>query len=135
MKYHVPLRYALIMLILLVATGGWMFVLHTSVTIDGVMAYYAPKTFYGLLETVAPHLFGMGIVVFILTHFFAVIKGVAKEYYRGFSILFFSFMLLTNLTGFWITEGSLYLSLCKLVSTVLFVLYTLIASYKLFKVS
>ena len=69
MNYTTPLKYFFVMTFLLLATGVWMFVLHTSLSIEGVLDYYAPKTFFGLLETVSPHLFAMGLLIFVLTHF------------------------------------------------------------------
>jgi hypothetical protein len=133
MNYSTPLRYFFIMSILLLLSGLWMFILHTSLSIDGVSDYYALKTFFGLLETVNPHLFGMGLFVFILTHFFAIVKGVIQESFRGFSILFFLLIILTNVSGFFIAEQSTVFALLKLISTLLFVFYSLWAMFKLYK--
>jgi len=135
MNYTVPLRYFLVMTAILLLTGMWMFALHTSLSVGGVMDYYAPKSFYGLLETVNPHLFGMGLLVFVLTHFFATLQGVEQKRYRLFSILFFMVMLLANMSGFFITQGEVFFSVLKLLSTLLFVGYALVTSYKLFKIS
>ena len=121
------------MTILLFITGLWMFVLHTSLSIEGTLDYYAPKTFFGLLETVSPHLFGMGVLVFVLTHFFAIIQGVKQEKYRGFSLWLFLMMLLSNLSGFFIGEENTLLALVKLASTFLFILYGLWAMIKVYK--
>ena len=49
------------MTLMLLLSGLGMFMLNTSLSIEGTSAYYAPKSFYGLLETVSPHLFGMGL--------------------------------------------------------------------------
>ena len=135
MNYAVPLRYFIVMTVMLLLTGLWMFTLHTSLSIDGTMNYYSPKSFYGLLETVNPHLFGMGLLVFILTHFFAVLKGVEQKKYRLLSVLFFVVMLVANLSGFFITEGGVFLSVVKLLSTLLFIGFILVTSYKLFKIT
>lgn len=110
-----------------------MFILHTSLSIDGTLAYYAPKTFYGLLETVSPHLFGMGILVFVLTHFFAIFLYVKQEKYKYFSMFLFALMLLANVSGFFISEHSTFFALLKLISTVLFIVYTLWAMFKVHK--
>jgi hypothetical protein len=123
------------MTVMLLLTGLWMFTLHTSLSLDGATEYYAPKSFYGLLETVNPHLFGMGLLVFVITHFFAVVKNISQVNYRIFSLFLFLTMLVTNLSGFFIMEVGGFFSLLKLLSTLLFVGYALVASYKLFKIS
>jgi hypothetical protein len=129
--YNIALRYFLVMTLLLLFTGVWMFVLNTSLSIEGTGAYYAPKSFHGMLDTVSPHLFGMGLIIFILTHFFAILKGVKQENFRTFSLLFVLLMLLENLSGLFITEGGLIFSVIKLLSTLLFVVYTCVAMLKL----
>lgn len=117
--YIIIIRYFFIMITLLFFTGLWMFIEHTSLSIEGVMGYYAPKSFFGLLETVSPHLFGMSLVVFILTHFFAVIKGINQRKFWLFGL--FALMLVSNLSGFFIDEGSLVSSVLKLGSTLLMI--------------
>ena len=131
MYYGLALRYFFIMTFLLLLSGLWMFILNTSLSIEGTAAYYAPKSFHGLLDTVSPHLFGMGLIIFILTHFFAILKGIKQEDFKTFSLLFILVMLLENLSGFFITEDGLILSAVKLVSTLLFVVYTCVAMWKL----
>ena len=131
MYYGLALRYFLVMTLLLLLSGLWMFILNTSLSIEGTTAYYAPKSFHGILDTVSPHLFGMGLIIFILTHFFAILKGVKQENFKTFSILFVLVMLLENMSGFFITEDGLILSLVKLLSTFLFVVYTCVAMWKL----
>jgi len=131
MHYGLTLKYFLVMTLFLVLTGIWMFILNTSLSVEGTAAYYAPKSFYGLLETVSPHLFGMGLIIFILTHFFAILKGVKQENFRTFSILFVLVMLVENFSGFFIMEEGVSLAVIKLLSTLLFVVYTCIAMWKL----
>ncbi|MCH9814735.1 MAG: hypothetical protein K0U47_12425 [Epsilonproteobacteria bacterium] len=67
--FAIVIRYFLLLTVLLLITGAWMFTLHTHWSVDGTTAYYTQKSFFGLLETVSPHLFGMSIIFFILTHF------------------------------------------------------------------
>ena len=138
MNYFTPLRYFFVMTVMLLATGLWMFVLHTSLSIDGTLEYYAPKTFFGLLETVSPHFFGMGVLVFIVTHFFAIIQlpmmqDIKQNRYRWLSLGLFSLMFLTNFSGFFIAEESGFFALLKLVSTLGFVGYSLWAMFKVYK--
>ncbi|CAA6801975.1 MAG: Unknown protein [uncultured Sulfurovum sp.] len=135
MNYILPLKYFFVMISMLLLTGVWMFVRHTSLSIAGTLSYYEGKSIFGLLETVSPHLFGMAILVFVLTHFFAIISGVEQQRFKLFSLLFFLCMLVANSSVFFIEEGSLFFVLLKLSSTFLFVGLSFFAMYKLLKVT
>ena len=134
MKYLIPLKYFFVMTVLLVFTGLWMSILHTSLSIEGTLVYYAPKSAFGLLETVSPHIFGMVLLVFIMTHFFAIAKELKQEKYYRVSILFYFILLFTNLSGFFISETGYLFAVVKLFSTLLFVLFILISIVKVLKV-
>lgn len=133
MNYSLPIKYLLVMSTMLIGSGMWMFILHTGVSVEGTAAYYAPKSLFGMLETVTPHLFGMGTLVFILTHFFAVVKGIDQKRFTFFSVSFFVVMLLANLSGFLITEESLWFALLKLVTTILFLGFSLVGIWRLLR--
>ena len=133
MNYSVPLRYFFMMTVLLLATGIWIILLNTGLNIEGTIKYYAPKTFFGLLETVNPHLFSMGLLLFVLMHFFALLKGAKQETFKGFSLLLFLSMFLSNISGFLISEQCTVFALIKLTSTVFFVFYSLWSLFKLYK--
>ena len=122
--YILIIRYFFVMLILLLLTGLWMFIEHTTLSVEGVMRYYEPKSFFGLLETVSPHLFGMGLVVFILTHFFAVVKGINQQKFWLYAL--FVLMFLSNFSGFLIEESLLVVAIIKLLSTLLFLVSSFI---------
>jgi len=134
-QYGIALRYFFVMTFLVLGSGLWMFVTNTSLSLEGTSSHYALKSFYGLLETVSPHLFAMAVLIFILTHFFAIVSGVKHENFRLFSLLFFTVMLLSNISGFFIDESSLFFTLLKLGSTLLFILFSFFALYKLFKMN
>ena len=131
MHYSVALRYFFVMTLLLLLSGLWMFVLNTSLSIEGTAEYYAPKSFYGMLDTVSPHLFAMGLILFILTHFFAILKGVRQESFKAFSVLFILVMLVENLSGLFIVEDGVFFAVVKLLSTLVFVVYTCVAMWRL----
>lgn len=98
-----------------------MFIEHTSLSVEGILKYYEPKSFFGLLETVSPHLFGMGLVLFILTHFYAVIKDLVSSRVYSLSIGLFIVMLLSNILGFFIGESFVIVATIKLFMTLFFV--------------
>ena len=107
-----------------------MFILHTSLSIDGVITHYEKKSFLGLLETVNPHIFGMGIIFFILTHFLAVIKGVKNKYSFVLFVTLFSMVILSNVSGFFISYGEGF-SMLKLLSTLLLIIISFILIVRL----
>ena len=113
----VIIRYFLLMTTLLFLTGLWMFIEHTSLSLEGVLKYYEPKSFFGLLETVSPHLFGMSLVVFILTHFYTVVEGIEQK--KNWLFGLFGLMIIDNLSGFFI--GDIFFSFLKLLSTILII--------------
>ncbi len=127
MTYSTVIRYFLVLLSMLLLSGLWMFVQYISV--DGVSTYYAKKSFFGLLETVSPHLFGMGVVFFILTHFFAVVKGISKPS-RLITVLFIM-MVVSNLSGFFIYHDSVLLALVKVLSTLIMIGVSFVMIWKL----
>lgn len=122
--YVLIIRYFFMMLSLILLSGFWMFLEHTSLSLEGVMKYYAPKSFFGLLETVSPHLFGMGVALFIVTHFYAVIKGLASKKVYLVSIGVFLLIFLANVVGFFVEEGFLIAAVIKLLSTLFFIVVT-----------
>lgn len=117
--YLIIIRYFFILLMLLLLSGLWMFWEHTSLTIEGVMRYYEPKSFFGLLETVSPHLFGMGVTLFILTHFFTIVEEFTQQKLWLYAL--FMMMVVSNFSGFFIGEAGLIFSMLKLGSTVLMI--------------
>jgi len=73
----------------------------------------------------------MGLIIFILTHFFAILKGVKQENIKTFSILFVLVMLVENVSGFFIMEDGMFFAVIKLLSALLFIVYTCVAMWKL----
>lgn len=105
---------------MLLASGFWMFVLHTSLNLDITFKYYEKKSFFGILEIVTPHLFGMSIVFFILTHFLAVVKNIKPL--SSCAYMLFIVTIASNVSSFFIHEELSWFSLVKLFSTLLLLL-------------
>lgn len=124
--YLLVMRYFFVLLLMLLLSGFWMFVEHTQLTIDGVMTYYSPKTVFGLLETVTPHLFGMGVVVFILTHFYTVVQGVYSQWRYLLALMLFALILLSNVSPFLIGENTFIIAILKFVSVITFIVLNVI---------
>ncbi|CAA6800484.1 MAG: Unknown protein [uncultured Sulfurovum sp.] len=129
--YAVVIRYFLLMFLMLLITGVWLLLLHSSLTLESFTNYYVQKTIFGLLEVVTPHLFAMGTAVFILTHFLSLNKK-NSSYENKLTLTLFSSMLLSNLSVFFISEQSTWIIWIKLISTLLFLILSLLTIYKVF---
>jgi hypothetical protein len=117
--YALSIRYFLLMLLMLISTGIWMLILHTTLEFESFSKYYVEKSSYGLLEVVTPHLFGMGIIIFILTHFLSLKKKNSKLEDKA-TLLLFSMSIILNISVFFITETTPWLAWLKLFSTLAF---------------
>ncbi len=125
------IQYFLLMLLLLLITGTWMLLLHTSLSLENFTNYYVQKSVYGLLEVVTPHLFAMGTVVFILTHFLA-LKNKNSALESKLTLSLFTVMLVSNLSVFFISETMPWLVWVKLVATSLFLVLSLVIIWRVF---
>ncbi len=108
-----------------------MFIKHTGFEIVHVTDYYAKKSLLGLLETISPHLFAMGTVVFVVTHFLALEKENTKVE-SIISTLLFVVMLSSNLSAFFISYESHLFSWLKLLSILFFILFFLFVMLRVF---
>ena len=129
--YSLTLRYFLILLFMLLLTGLWMFIEHTNVEIIQLTDYYAKKSFLGLLETISPHLFAMGTILFIVTHFLALERKNTRVE-SVITVLLFIVMLLSNLSTFFIGHEFIVFSWVKLIFTLLFILFSLFVMLRVF---
>ena len=127
--YKIVIHYFLLMLLMLLITGVWMLLLHTSLNIESFTDYYVKKSIFGLLEVVTPHLFAMGTVIFILTHFLS-LKNKNSSFESKITLILFSLMLLSNLSMFFISETMAWLVWIKLLSTVLFLIFSLFIMWR-----
>jgi len=129
--YKVSIRYFLLMSLMLLLTGIWMLLLHTSLSVDGFSDYYVQKSVFGLLEVATPHLFAMGTVIFILTHFLSLNRR-NSSFESKLTIALFTVMIVSNLSGFIITEQTTYLVWVKIISTVLFLVFSFLGIWRVF---
>jgi len=129
--YKVSIRYFLLMTLMLLLTGIWMLLLHTSLSVDDFSNYYVQKSVFGILEVSTPHLFAMGTVIFILTHFLSLNKR-NSSFESKLTLALFTVMIISNLSGFIISEQTTYLVWVKIISTVLFLVFSLLSLWRVF---
>ena len=129
--YKVSIRYFLLMTLMLLVTGIWMLILHTSLSLESFTNYYVEKSVFGLLEVATPHLFAMGTIVFIITHFLSLNRK-NSSFESKLTIALFTVMLVSNFSGFFVTEQTTYLVWVKIVSTLLFFIFMLLVIWRVF---
>ena len=129
--YKLSIRYFLLMSLMLLITGIWMLLLHTTLSIESFTNYYVQKSIFGLLEVVSPHLFAMGTIVFIVTHFLS-LKQRNSSFENKLTVMLFAVMLISNFSGFVITEHTTYFTWVKMLSTVLFFVFMLLSMWRVF---
>ena len=129
--YKLSIRYFLLMSLMLLITGLWMLLLHTTLSIENFTNYYVKKSIFGLLEVVSPHLFAMGTIVFIITHFLSLNRR-NSSFENKLTLTLFTVMLISNFSGFAITEHTIYLAWLKIISTVLFFVLMLLSMWRVF---
>lgn len=127
--YSIGIRYFLVMLLMLFITGIWLLLLHTSFSLEGFSNYYVQKSVFGLLEVATPHLFAMGTIMFILTHFLSLNKKYTF-FETKLTLTLFTFMLISNISAFLITQNTAYMLWLKIISTVLFFVFSLLTIWR-----
>ncbi len=131
-QYHLIIRYFLLMFLMLLITGIWLLLLNSSFSFESFTNYYVQKSVFGLLEIVTPHLFAMGIVIFILTHFLA-LNTKHTNFNNKITLTLFTFMLLSNLSSFFITQSTIYMIWLKIISILLLLLFSSLIIFKVCK--
>ena len=129
--YKISIRYFLLMTLMLLVTGIWMLILHTSLSLESFTNYYVEKSVFGLLEVATPHLFAMGTIVFIITHFLSLNRK-NSSFESKLTLSLFTVMLVSNFSGFFVTEQTTYLVWVKIVSTLLFFIFMLLVIWRVF---
>lgn len=112
-------------------TGVWMVFLQTSLDFHNITNYYVNKSLLGALEVLTPHLFGMGTVIFILTHFLS-LKNKNTDFESQVSLMLFILMLISNLSVLFITESTPWMIWLKIISTSLFILFSIFITWRVF---
>ena len=127
--YTITIRYFLLMVLMLLITGIWMVLLNSSSNIESLTDHYVKKSLYGILEIVTPHLFAMGTIIFILTHFLS-LKNKNSIFESKLTLTLFTVMLISNLSMFLISQTIVWVVWLKILSVLLFILLTLVTMWR-----
>ncbi|HQR73067.1 MAG TPA: hypothetical protein PLH07_04540 [Sulfurovum sp.] len=127
--YKIPIAYLLPYSVLIVASGVWLFLLSQGLdSAQSLMQtlkdiFYTPeaKSVRGLIEVATPHLFAMGMLIFVAAHFMLFSTRVSKKTTAIVALMVFGFALFDILAYFMISFGWLVSGWMKLLAMVSFV--------------
>lgn len=132
--YRIPITYMLIYVLLILVTGLWLFLLSQGLNnSDGVMSTLisivyspAPKSLHNFIEITAPHMFAVGSMVFVVSHFMLFSTKISQKTSLIVAMLLFVFMLLNIFSYGAISLGLLVSGWVKFLSLSIFLLLFLL---------
>ena len=126
--YPIPIVYMLVYIVVLLVTGVWLFLLSQGLstteffeTFTKIVQNPETKSLHGFIEIATPHLFAIGTLIFIVTHFMLFSTKVSKKFSLKVSMTLFSVALFNILSYLLISFGLLVSGWIKLVAMGLFV--------------
>ena len=127
--FHIPISYMLVYTILILGTGIWLFLLSQglassegiSATISTIIQTPEPKSLHNFFEVAAPHMFGMGSLMFVVAHFMLFSTKISQKTSLIISMLLFVFLLFNIFSYGAISLGFIVTGWIKLLSMTLFV--------------
>ena len=128
--YKIPIVYMLIYVVLILASGLWLFLLSQGLdssegvlhTLQIIMQTPKPKSLHNFIEVAAPHLFAIGTLIFVVAHFMLFSTKISQKVSLIVSMMLFILALFNILSYLAISFGLLVSGWIKLVSLLLFVL-------------
>ena len=132
--YKIPIAYMLVYVVFILSTGIWLFLLSQGLnSSDGVMSTIMsivnspePKSVHTFIEVAAPHMFAIGAMVFVVSHFMLFSTKILQKTSLIVSMLLFIFALLNIFSYSAITFGFLVSGWIKLLSISIFILLFLL---------
>ncbi len=127
-KFALIIFYSLIFGLLTIFSGLGLFVLDESWLQN---EEELKKSFEGMLEIVAPHLFAMAIFAFVINHFLLFVEGFCQKKALKLSMFIYLLILLINLSGYFASLGFISFIWLKIFFLLLFTLSFLWVFYKI----
>lgn len=127
--FHIPISYMLVYTVLILGTGIWLFFLSQGlassegifITLQNIMQSPEPKSLHNFFEVAAPHMFGMGALMFVVAHFMLFSTKISQKTSLIVSMLLFVFLLFNIFSYGAISLGFVVSGWIKLLSMTLFV--------------
>ena len=127
--YHIPIAYMLVYVLAILATGIWLFLLSQGLassdifgTVEQIVLAPKAKSFHSFIEVATPHMFAMGTVIFLATHFMLFSTKISKKISLFVSVLLFALAFFNISAYLFISFGLVVSGWIKLLSLSLFVL-------------
>lgn len=132
--FHIPIRYLLLYVLALLGTGIWLFLLSQGLessgslpgTLQKILHSPEAKSLHNFVEVATPHLFAMGVMVFVVAHFMLFSTKISQKNSLIVSMILFVLMFGNIFAYLLITFSIVSTGLMKLVSLGLFVVMFLV---------
>jgi len=109
--YALPIKYMMLFSLALLFSGLWLFLLSQDFSIK-----YIEKSLHHSIEVATPHLFAMGILIFIVAHFLLFSTVVKNKYALIASQSLYLFMFLNIFSSLFMSLGYAQLIWIKLIA-------------------
>ena len=127
--FHIPITYLLLYTVVILATGIWLFLLSQGLngsegigaTLQHIIASPEAKSLQNLVEVATPHMFAMGILIFVVAHFMLFSTKVSQRTSLVVALVLFVLAFFNIVSYGMISFGLLLTGWVKLVAMALFV--------------
>ena len=127
--FNIPIAYLLLYTVAILATGVWLFLLSQGLnSVESITAVLQkiirapePKSLHNLVEVATPHLFAMGMLIFVAAHFMLFSTKISQKVSLVVAMVLFIFALLNILSYGAIAFGLVASGWIKLFAMFLFV--------------
>jgi len=127
--YNIPIAYMLLYVVAILFSGVWLFLLSQGLANTDILQTFThivtspePKSLHNFIEVATPHMFAMGTLIFVVTHFMLFSTKVSKKLSLTVSLVLFSVALFNISAYLFISFGLVVSGWIKLLSMALFVL-------------
>ena len=127
--FHIPIAYLLLYTVVILATGIWLFLLSQGLngsegiisTLQHIISSPEAKSLHSLVEVATPHMFAMGMMIFVVAHFMLFSTKISQRTSLIVALVLFGLALLNIVSYGAISLGLLVSGWIKLISMFLFV--------------
>ncbi len=127
--YNIVIVYMLVFAVAILVSGVWLFLLSQGLSSSDVLETLKtivnspdPRSLHSFIEVATPHMFSMGVILFVVAHFMLFSTKVSQKISLLISLLLFT-VALFNISAYLFISFGLFISgWIKLFSMGLFVL-------------
>ena len=127
--FHIPIAYLLLYTVVILSTGIWLFLLSQGLngsegiiaTLQHIITSPEAKSLHNLVEVATPHMFAMGMMIFVVAHFMLFSTKISQKTSLIVALVLFGLALLNIVSYGAISFGLVVSGWVKLISLFLFV--------------